>query len=342
MPPKKRFSDVEKGIILCEVRNGLGSRSIAEKYGWRPTSVQYYASQVRKTGTIQTNRGNSGRKRKTDVRTDRIITRAVVGTPQKRRKSSRDLCMELGLEITPRTVRNRLKEKGLNGKIAVVKPLLRPANIVKRMQWARDHLSWTESDWENVLWSDESPFVLFGGSTRSWVRRRENERLHPHCVDARVKHGGGKLNVWGCFTANGVGSITRINGTMDQAAYKNILVHHARPSLHRLNAKIFQQDNDPKHKAKDNMSYLTGKRWPADILEWPSQSPDLNPIENLWSYLDAQVRKRRTKPKNLNELYMALEEEWKRIDPNYLKNLVKSMPRRCQAVVDAKGYWTKY
>ena len=46
------------------------------------------------------------------------------------------------------------------------------------------------------MWSDESPFVIFGGSTRSYVRRRPGERLHEHCVDKKIKHGGGKINVW--------------------------------------------------------------------------------------------------------------------------------------------------
>ena len=67
-----------------------------------------------------------------------------------------------------------------------------------------------------MLWTDESPFVLFGGSGRSTVRRREGERLDPHCVDMTVKYGGGKILLWGCFTANGVGSFTKIDGIVDQ------------------------------------------------------------------------------------------------------------------------------
>ncbi|CAM9433287.1 unnamed protein product, partial [Choristocarpus tenellus] len=98
-----------------------------------------------------------------------------------------------------------------------------------------------------------------------------------------------------------------------------------------------RQDNDPKHTAKKNLAYLKGDRWPATLMEWPAQSPDLNPIENLWHHLDPQVRKRSRKPKNLDELFDVLREEWENIIPEYLKNLVHSMPKRCRDVVDAKG-----
>ena len=59
----------------------------------------------------------------------------------------------------------------------------------------------TERDWEKVLWSNESPSALFVGDRRSNVHTKR-EKLHSNCVDKIVKHGGGKINVWGCFSAN--------------------------------------------------------------------------------------------------------------------------------------------
>lgn len=345
MPRRKIFTEYEKGIIAGHVDNGWGARRIAAKYkkhNWKRSSVQVYVSMYKKTGSMTSKRSNCGRKRKTTAREDRLICQAVLGTPEKRRKSSRQIVIENDLNISPVTVRRRLVENGLHGRLAARKPNLRPVNIEKRLQWAKAHEDWTESDWDKVLWSDESPYVIFGGKTRSNVRRRDGEKLNPDCVDKTVKHGGGKINIWGCFSSKGVGNLTKVNGIMDKKLYKNILVHHARPSIKRLGTTIFQQDNDPKHTAKTNKEYLNSKRWPSTLMEWPPQSPDLNPIENLWSYLDCQVRQRPVKPKNEHELYAALQDEWYKLDPTYLKNLVHSMPRRCQETIKAKGYWTKY
>ena len=75
-------------------------------------------------------------------------------------------------------------------------------------------------------------------------------------------------------------------------------------------------------------------------LPWPSQSPDLNPIENLWSILDYKLRNRR--PQNKLQLVEALREGWNSLDADLLTTLVDSMPRRIQAVIESKGYPTKY
>lgn len=75
-------------------------------------------------------------------------------------------------------------------------------------------------------------------------------------------------------------------------------------------------------------------------MDWPSRSPDLNPIENLWHYI--KVRVRDTKPNNLIELEDCVLKCWNEIDPAYCKQLIKSMPRRITACIAAKGGATKY
>ena len=70
-------------------------------------------------------------------------------------------------------------------------------------------------------------------------------------------------------------------------------------------------------------------------MDWPAQWPDLNPIEHAWYLLDIRVRHRPDKPRNKQDLYEKLQEEWYKLDSNTLKNLVHSMPQRCQAVIEA-------
>lgn len=75
-------------------------------------------------------------------------------------------------------------------------------------------------------------------------------------------------------------------------------------------------------------------------MKWPSQSPDLNPIEHLWEELARRLTGQHAK--NADQKFTQLEAEWARIPQSTLDKLIESMPRRCQAVIDAKGYSTKY
>lgn len=211
------------------------------------------------------------------------------------------------------------------------------------MEWCQAHKDWSLDQWRKVMWTDESPFVLrYHGGRRVW--RLHNERYSHRCTIATVKHDV-KVNVWGAFCAKGVGMLHHIKGIMDQNIYLDILENVMVPSADILFGDhtnvdnwIFQQDNDPKHTAKSVKEWITEEKIP--LLPWPSQSPDLNPIENLWSILDRQCKKRACK--SPNELFQTLKDSWNQISTDTLEPLVCSMPARCAAVIAAKGYCTKY
>ena len=101
---------------------------------------------------------------------------------------------------------------------------------------------------------------------------------------------------------------------------------------------IFQHDNDPKHTATLTKQWFTTNE--VFKLDWPSQSPDLNPIENLWSLLDRSLVNRA--PQNEQQLFQCLKDGWNALPKSYLQDLIESMPRRCQAVIESKGNMTKY
>jgi transposase len=79
-----------------------------------------------------------------------------------------------------------------------------------------------------------------------------------------------------------------------------------------------------------------------EIFPHPAQSPDMNPIEHVWKQLKILVNKHPTHPKNADELWVALQEEWLKIDIDFINVLIESMPHHVQALYNAKGGSMKY
>ncbi len=96
---------------------------------------------------------------------------------------------------------------------------------------------------------------------------------------------------------------------------------------------IFQQDLAPAHTAKGTKSWFNDHD--VTVLDWPANSPDLNPIENLWGIVRRKMRD--TRPNNADELKATVKETWASIPPQQCHKLITSMPRRIEAVIKAKG-----
>ncbi|CAD6192334.1 unnamed protein product [Caenorhabditis auriculariae] len=145
--------------------------------------------------------------------------------------------------------------------------------------------------------------------------------------------------VWGAFSGSGIGPLHRVNGIMDKHVYKDILQNQMLPHLRAMGrGSVYQQDNDPKHTSLFVKDWFKSRR--VNVMGWPSQSPDLNPIEHLWEELERRCANKRAK--NCNEKFAQLLSEWNQIPMSTIDTLLNSMQRRCQAVIDARGFATKY
>ena len=155
-----------------------------------------------------------------------------------------------------------------------------------------------------------------------------------------MKHGVEIFIVWGCFAAAGPGQFTIIESTMNSSLYPRVLEENVRPSFGKLKLKrmwTMQHDNDPKHSSKSTKEWLKRKKW--RVLEWPSQTPDLNSIEMLWGDLKRAVHARNPSITQLKRFCM---EEWEKLSPSWCKKLVDSYRKRLIEVISVKGGNTSY
>ncbi len=256
--------------------------------------------------------------------------------------------------LHPSTVCRKLKAAGLKAVVKPKKPLLTAHQKRECLDWALAHQHWTLEDWKHVIWSDETKINHLGSDEtkinhlgsdgKHYVWKRPGEGPCDWTVQGTLKFGGGSLMMWGCMLWEGPGYACKIDGRMDADLYVQILEEDLQESLayygKEVEGVIFQQDNDPKHTSKKAKDWLQDHGFV--LLSWPSQSPDLNPIEHLWAVLKRRLGEYDEPPRGIVELWERVQAEWEKIGAEECQNLIRSIPERCKAVIKAKGRNTKY
>ena len=337
----QRLSTEQRWACVVLHKDGRSQRYIAERLGVKRHTVLGVLRRYRRTGNVGSG-SRSGRPRCTDEATDVAIgftARVDVFTSprQIRRK------LEFGDDVSARTIDRRLQEQGLFGRVARHKRDYSDAEVRKRLSFAEGYKGWTAAQWSKVLYSDEKTFYGKGFCGRIWVRREKGEALNPKYCVHKVAHPI-KVNVWACFCATGQGYCHIFNENMDAVLMKNILAANLVPSaeLHFSfdppEPWFLLHDNDKKFNSNLVTELLHTKG--VTKLDFPPYSPDLNPIENLWNAMQRAVDEHRCE--TMEELQEVVAAEWDKVSKNLMRQLSNSMPARCQAVINAHGWHTKY
>jgi len=150
--------------------------------------------------------------------------------------------------------------------------------------------------------------------------------------------------IWGAITYYGVGRLVFIDTRMDSELYVAILRSGYAQTLEMhsmdIQGSIFQQDNDSKHMSKYTREYLFSVS--MRLLNWPSCSPDMNPIEHVWAYLKRAIFLEPARPQSIADLKALIVRLWYSIPLEYIQGLYRSMPNRVDALLASKVSYTKY
>lgn len=345
---KTHEHDIEtRSIALASWLKGDSFHAISKQTGLPYSTIRNIILKFEKTGSVK-NKIRSGCPQKLNAENLEMLKQDVLKDRESRTMSLAGISTKLNntlvTPVSQTTVRRALKGQGIKCYAAAKKPFISLVNAEKRVAWCEARLNWTAEDFGKICWSDESSIEVQGtGTRRVTVRRLEGERYLPECLAPSFKSGRQTIMVWGCTHGNRLGPLALCpEGKMDAIKYCNVLEEHLLPFWNSLdNDSIFMDDGAPCHTAKYS------KKWKADhgicSMDWPAQSPDLNPIENIWQQLKTAVEKRSSPARNKEELMNALQEEWVKLqEKNSLDVLIKSMPKRVRQVIASKGMPTKY
>jgi DDE superfamily endonuclease len=240
-----------------------------------------------------------------------------------------------------------------------VKQLSAPT-LAKRLAFAKAH---KKTNWSTVVFSDRKKFLFWYPGTKV---KRVVWCIQGTRPGAKVSAHPQAFNVYAALTPHGMTAVHVVAGTSKHSSpfttkqgkpARNITAGEYREVLHQTllpegcklmggalgSSWVFQQDNDPTHRAAPQVVQAYNKAHGSSIKvlpNWPPSSPDLNPIENVWAIVQARVNKRG--PQTFEDFKAAVIQELKGLSQQTINNLYASMKGRIDAVLSKGGDRTGY
>lgn len=346
---RQELSAEQRKIAIKLYLKGEKQNRLAELFSVNKSTISRLINKFQR-GENEENRPTRGRRPLTDERDDRLLIRSV-------RKGRRQTLGEIvdnfnqgnTQKISSRTVQRRLHFYGFRRHRVRKTLTVSTTNRKVRIKWCKEMKQHTvENFWKKIIFSDETK-VEISTDNNLYVWRKKDEAYRPECVGQHGQGQGRGRNIrvscmfWGCVTYSGVGTLVPVEGNIDTNKYINILDQHLWPVVAKNfgnSPYIFQDDNAPCHNSSKARAWKSENN--LTCLNWPSQSPDLNIIENVWHILKIRLRKILHTINSQEHLVREVQNIWSTLTEQYIINLYHTIPYRLQAVISSEGHITKY
>jgi len=346
----KELTPWDRATIVSQRKAGLTYPEISKELGIALTTVKKTVKKHSAGDSTGHSKPRSGRPKKHDDRVHRRIIRFCRTAPD---ATYAEVIERLQLDVSKDTVRRILKEQGITNWRKKKRPALTKENARERLLFCRKYKAWSADDWKKVIWSDECSVERGTGKQQRWVFRTPQQKWDQHMIEPVKKGKDISVMIWAAFSgAYGRSHLVVMErdpdsarGGYSAASYLAVL----NDQMERIYEPdlIFMQDNAPIHTARKVKQWLQERG--ISLLKWPPFSPDLNPIEHMWFTLKEHVYKvnplieQVTGPLEIETtLGHALVEAWELIPAARFEVLWQKYPKRIEAVLKAKGWWTKY
>lgn len=298
--------------------------------GYSLASVKRNLKKIKRCSPMKQGK-NGGRRSIYGANDRRRLYQIAIKNPSWSSIKIRTRLVQLGSPfVSTRTIQRLLLDLNFKYILPKTVPFLSNDHKQVRLNWCKNH---RYTNFENWIFTDESSFQLYRNTVKLWTK-------FDHVKNKPRPKGRKSVMVWAGISARGITPIHLVNGRINSAYYCDILNECLIENMSLLypDGFILQADNAPIHVSMETQLWLVENN--INSIKWPSCSPDLNPIENIWSILKRQVELEN--PRNLSDLKQAIIKCWNELDFNHVKSVLGSMQNRIELCIAANGGLVKY